>query len=257
MASWLCWGAWGACTGETPVGRHRGTRGPAPARGPGRNLPVSWFSGDNGGLEDNSPILQGAPLCPGGHTQAPVSGWHFSPGPHWHGWEQLAPNIPGEQPGREPRKQVEIRGARERQSPPWAGAALAPGHGVPLLLVPSKQKCPVQPGGQKQLPSWGWQIPPWRHWQGWEQLAPQCPRGHAAGNKVPVLGGRASPQWMNPQSPVSLKPCTQLWFSRDSKTLSHIYTLMTHKCLSAAPSLPLTPDPRAQPPTQNLPLAVL
>lgn len=63
------------------------------------------------------PILQGAPLCPGGHTQAPVSGWHFSPGPHWHIWEQLAPNTPGGQP--------------------------------------SKQWGPAQPGGQAQLPSWG------------------------------------------------------------------------------------------------------
>lgn len=41
------------------------------------------------------------------------------------------------------------------------GLTWAQGHGAQLLLVPSKQRCPVQPGGQKQLPSWGWQVPPW------------------------------------------------------------------------------------------------
>lgn len=76
-------------------------------------MPMPLFPGDLQGQEENSPILQGAPLCPGGHTQAPVSGWHLSPKPHWHGWEQLAPNIPGAQPGREPRRKAGIRGGRD------------------------------------------------------------------------------------------------------------------------------------------------
>ena len=95
---------------------------------------------------------------------------------------------------------------------PSSGWGWRSGHGVALLLVPSKQRCPVQPGGQKQLPSWGWQVPPWRHWQSWAQLAPQCPKGHAAGDKVGAcLAGRASISWGNSQSPTLLKPSTQLW----------------------------------------------
>lgn len=75
-------------------------RGAGPIRGPGPGA-----LGTIGGQQENSPILQGAPLCPGGHTQAPVSGWHLSPGPHWQDWEQLAPNIPGEQPAGQARRQ--------------------------------------------------------------------------------------------------------------------------------------------------------
>lgn len=96
---------------------------------------------------------------------------------------------------------LESRGGRRGSEGPGNSSPLLrlgltwrQGHGVPLLLVPSKQRCPVRPGGQKQLPCWGWQVPPWRHWQSWAQLAPQCPRGHAAGDKVGAcLAGRASP----------------------------------------------------------------
>lgn len=66
----------------------------------------------------NLPILQGAPLCPGGQTQAPVSGWHLSPGPHWHSWEQLTPNSPGGQPGE---NQGGKQGSQSQQMQPPLG----------------------------------------------------------------------------------------------------------------------------------------
>lgn len=86
--------------------------------------------------------------------------------------------------------------ANTLQSPLWVRADL--GTRAPLLLVPFKQRCPVQPGGQKQLPSWGWQVSPWGHWQGWAQLSPQCPGGHAAGDKVCLPRVPAQPSLRTP-----------------------------------------------------------
>lgn len=103
-----------------------------------RQVSVSLFPRDHGSL-GNSPILQGAPLCPGGHTQAPVSGWHLSPKPQWHAWEQLAPNVPGEQPGRGPGRRAGQRSPGQHS--PLLGLELTwgQGHGAPLCwYLPSK-----------------------------------------------------------------------------------------------------------------------
>ena len=134
--------------GEAPVGRQGDTRVPLSGDLDRYLCPSSLGTVQRQGLDENSPILQGAPLCPGGHTQAPVSGWHLSPGPHWHGWEQLAPNIPGEQPGRK-----------------WKRRSEGQGNGSPLLglgLAVGAWSCPSVGTFQAEMsgPAWGTETAP-------------------------------------------------------------------------------------------------
>lgn len=224
--------------GEAPVGKAGWYEGSRSWWTPGQ-LSVSWFPGawrrTHQSCRGHHCALgdRHRPQSPGGtslqnHTGMLGSSWH----------QTSLENSLGERQGG--RRGSEGQGNCSLLHK--LGLTWGQGHGVPLLLVPSKQRCPVQPGGQKQLPSWGWQVPPWRHWQGWAQLAPQCPRGHAAGDKVYVWQGRASPSWMNSQPLASRKSSAQLWSPQGHQGFECFCTLMTHRCSCPAPCARLPPQ---------------
>lgn len=222
MVSWLCCGTWGSCTGGAPVRR--------PGIG-GVWVLVPWGQRGGGVLEKTSPILQGAPLSSGGHTQAPVSGWHLSPGPHWHGWEQLAPNIAGEQPEREARRQV---GGGAKSCSLLFG--LGAGHAFPFCgYLPSRGVQSSLGGRNSSHPGGGRCLRGGTGRTGHSWL-PSVLEGTLQGTSG-CLAGQGQ-RCLDERSVPSLTESAQPWSPWDTKVLNHSCPRMTPRCL-----------PRAQPPT--------